>query len=65
MKERKSESAEGLNLRIATARQEMKHIKDFDFWVVNAEDEQETAVNQILSIIQAAHCRVEQKPVVL
>ena len=63
LRERKSETAEGLNLRIATARQEMKRIYEFDYWVVNAEDAQDTAVKQILSIITAAHCRISQEPV--
>ncbi|MCL4263629.1 MAG: guanylate kinase [Anaerolineae bacterium] len=65
LRERKSETAEGLNLRIATARQEMKRIHEFDYWIVNAEEQQETAVNQILSIITAAHCRISQRPIVL
>ena len=65
LRERKSETAEGLSLRIATARQEMKRLRDFDFWVVNPDDEQETACHKILSIIDAAHCRVDQQPVIL
>ncbi|WP_420642125.1 guanylate kinase [Candidatus Leptofilum sp.] len=63
--ERKSETAEGLKLRIAAARQEMKRIKEFDYWVINAEAQQERAVREILSIIEAAHCRVRQKPIQL
>ena len=62
---RKSETSEGLNLRVAMARQEMKRIKEFDYWVVNAEGEQDQAVHNLLSIIDAAHCRVTQSPVVL
>lgn len=65
LRERKSETAEGLNLRIAAARQEMKRMQEFDYWVVNAERQQETAVDQILGIITAAHCRVNQQQVVL
>lgn len=65
LRERKSETAEGVNLRIATARQEMKRLGEFDYRVVNAEDEQEKTVDQIFCIIEAAHCRVEQEPVVL
>jgi guanylate kinase len=65
LRERKSETAEGLNLRIATARQEMKRLPEFDYWIINAEGAQETAVNQILGIITAAHCRVTQQPVIL
>jgi guanylate kinase len=65
LRERKSETAEGVNLRIATARQEMKRLDEFDYRVVNAEDEQEKTVDQIFCIIKAAHCRIEQEPVVL
>ncbi len=65
LKERKSETAEGLNLRIATARQEMKRLNEFDYYIVNAEDHQETAVYQIMCIIEAAHCRVKQYPIIL
>lgn len=65
LRERKSETAEGLNLRIAAARQEMNRIREFDYWVVNAEGRQERAVREILSVIEAAHCRVKQKPIIL
>lgn len=65
LRERKSESGDSLNLRIATARQEMKRTDEFDYFVVNAEGAQETAVQLILSIIEAHHCRVDQTPVVL
>ncbi|RMG96905.1 MAG: guanylate kinase [Chloroflexi bacterium] len=65
LRERKSETAEGLSLRIATARQEMRRIHEFDYCVINAEGAQETAVRQILSIIEAAHCRVHQEPITL
>lgn len=65
LRERKSETGEGLSLRIATARQEMKRTEEFDYFVVNAEGGQEQAVQQILSIIEAQHCRVKQEPVVL
>ena len=65
LRERKSETAEGLNLRIAAARGEMNRIGEFDYWVVNAEARQDRAVREILSIIEAAHCRVKQNPIVL
>lgn len=63
LRERKSETAEGLNLRIATVRQEMKRKAGFDYCVVNSEGEQARAVRQIRSIIEAAHLRVKQRPV--
>ncbi len=63
--ERKSETPDELKLRIAMARNEIKHLKEFDYCVVNAEGEQETAVDHILAIVDAAQCRVEQHPITL
>lgn len=65
LRERKSESLEGLNLRIATAHQEMNRLPEFDYCVVNAEGNQEAAVRQILSIIDAERLRANRKPIVL
>lgn len=65
LEERKSETAEGLNLRFATARQEMKRASEFDYRVVNEEDRQGEAVRQILCIVEAEHKRVSRKPISL
>ena len=61
--QRKQDTAEGMALRTATARQEMKRAIEFDYCVVNPEGEPEMAVQQVLSIIDAAHCRINQEPV--
>lgn len=65
LRERKSETAEGLNLRIAAARQEIKRMVEFDYCIINYEDQQKKAVEQIMSIIDAAHNRVHQEPITL
>ena len=65
LRERKSETPEGLSLRIATARHELKRINEFDYCVVNAQERHEEAVDHILCIISAAKARVDQKPVEL
>lgn len=65
LQERKSETAEGLKLRIATARQELKRIDEFNYCVVNEEGHPNETVAQILCIINAEHCRVARKPIVL
>lgn len=65
LRNRETDPAEGVNLRIAEARQEMKRMREFDYCVVNAEDRQETAVDKILSIIDAARCRVTQEKIEL
>lgn len=63
--QRKSDSAEGLALRIATARGEMKRMDEFDYCVVNPEGDPGRAVDQVLCIVDAAHCRTKQTPIVL
>ena len=63
LNERRSETPDGLSLRIATARQEMNRIKEFNYWVINPEGEPTIAVQQIASIIEAAHCEIGREPV--
>jgi guanylate kinase len=65
LRERKSENPEGLKLRIATSREEMKRIKEFDYWVINAENQQGDAVDDILCIMKAERSRVGRQPIEL
>ncbi len=62
---RKTETPEGLKLRIATARKELQHMKEFDYVVVNPEDQLDEAVDTLLAIIHAEHHKVEQRKVSL
>lgn len=61
--QRQADSTEGVALRTATARQEMKRLVEFDYCVVNPEGLPDQAVDKVLSIIDAAHCRVDQEPI--
>ena len=65
LRERKSETTEGLALRMAMARQEMRRMQEFDYFVVNAKGKQAETVQKILAIIEAEHCRVGRERVVL
>lgn len=65
LRARKTETSEGLNLRIATARQELKRIKEFDYVVINRDDELNTTVDIIQAIIHAEHHRTEPRKVSL
>lgn len=65
LNERKTEEAPQLKLRIATAREEMKRLQEFDYLVVNRAGGLDEAVRQIGCIIQAEKCRVTQRKVVL
>ncbi len=63
----KRDSGKGGNmkLRIATARRELKRIKNFDYVVVNKQDRLDEAVDTILAIIEAEHHRVKPRKVSL
>ncbi len=62
---RKSETPEGLNLRIAMARQELKRINEYDYVVVNRDNELDETVDTIAAIIHAEHHRVKHRKVTL
>jgi len=65
LRERKTETAEELALRIATARKELLRVDEFDYVVVNADDHLDQAVDTIQAIITSEHQRVKQKKVTL
>ena len=65
LKDRKTETPEGLKLRIATARKELHRIDEFDYVVVNPELRLEETVDTILSIIHAEHHNVHPRKVIL
>ncbi len=63
LKRRKTESAEDLSLRIATARQELKRMAEFDYVVVNREHALEETVDTIIAIIEAEHHHIPPRKV--
>ena len=65
LKERRTESPEGLKRRIALAREEMKRLPEFDYVVVNRDGKLDEAVEQIMAIITAEKCRVKQRKIEL
>jgi guanylate kinase len=62
---RKTETAEELKLRIATARKELQRIGAFDYFIINYEDCLNDAVDTIRAIIDAEHHRVKPRKVTL
>jgi guanylate kinase len=63
--DRKTETLENLKIRIATAREEMKRISEFDYVVVNHANHQDEAVNHIVAIVTAERCRLGRQPICL
>jgi guanylate kinase len=57
LRARRTESEEVLQQRLAIVRQEMTHIPDFDYVVVNRRDDLDAAVDDVAAIIRAEHCR--------
>jgi guanylate kinase len=62
---RKTETADSLAIRIATARKELKRVEVFDYVIVNREFHLDETVEVIRSIIQAEHHRVVPRKVEL
>jgi guanylate kinase len=62
---RKTETADSLAIRIATARKELKRVEAFDYVIVNRDFHLDETVNMIRSIIDAEHHRVKPRNVTL
>ena len=58
---RKTDSADDLSLRIATAQQELKRAKEFDYVIVNADGCLDETVDTVTAIIRAEHHRVNHR----
>lgn len=65
LKNRKTESEESLKIRMKAAHDEMDHLSEFDYVVVNAEDQLDHAVDSILAIITAEHHRLNHRKITL
>ena len=65
LKERRTETPEGLKRRIATAREEMKRLDEFDYVVVNCDNHLDETVETIAAIITAEKCKVKQRKIEL
>jgi guanylate kinase len=65
LRRRKTETPEELELRIATAREEIKRVAEFDYVVVNRDGALDQTVETIAAIITAEKCRVRQRTISL
>jgi guanylate kinase len=60
---RDTETADSLATRIATAREELKHLDVFDYVIVNHDDRLDHTVDIVRAIIEAEHHRVRPRKV--
>lgn len=65
LRERRTESAADLALRLKIAEEEMKQLSLFDYLVVNHRDRMDEAVEQIQAILEAERCRIPPRAVKL
>jgi len=65
LERRRTESTGKLLRRIALAREEMERIVEFDYVVVNRENQLDETVRQIVAIMKAEKCRVQWREVKL
>ena len=61
LKARKTDPPDQLQLRIATSRQEMRRVNEFDYVVINRDDCENDAVKDVLAIVRAEHLRTRQR----
>jgi guanylate kinase len=57
LRERRTESEEGLRERLEIAHEEMARVPDFDYVVINRRSALDATVDDVVSIISAEHCR--------
>ena len=62
---RKTETADSLAIRIATARKELKRVQAFDYVIINRDFLLDVTVDTIRAIIEAEHHRVTPRKVTL
>ncbi len=65
LRERKTETADSLSLRIATARKEFQRLEAFDYVIVNQDFHLDDTVDKVRAIIAAEHLRVHHRKVIL
>ena len=64
LRQRKSETKESMAIRLETARQELTHLPEFDYVVVNEQGKLDKTVDTIQAIIEAEHHRVHPRKAV-
>jgi guanylate kinase len=65
LRRRRTESERSLQVRLQAAKREWEYLEIFDYCVLNAESQVETAVDTILAIVQAEHHRIHPRRVEL
>jgi len=65
LRDRNSDSEEQIQERLTAAREEMTYLPLFDYLVVNRDGALDRAVDDVLAIIRAEHCRTEPREVTL
>jgi guanylate kinase len=63
LKRRKTDRADDLSLRIATAQRELKRAVEFDYVIVNSDGCLDETVETVVAIIRAEHHRVSPRRV--
>ncbi len=63
LRARGGDSAEQLQRRVATAREEMRRLPEFDYVIINHDGALDRAVDDVLAIIRAEHCRTKPRVV--
>jgi len=60
LRERGGDTEEQVEARIATAREEMSHLEEFDYLVINHQGRLDEVVEQVQAILTAERCRIRR-----
>jgi guanylate kinase len=63
LRERRTESEDALQHRLDTAHVEMARIPEFDYVVANRRNALDAAVDDVVAIMKAEHCRSVPRPI--
>jgi guanylate kinase len=63
LRSRGGDTEQQIQERLATARAEMGRIGSFQYAVINRDQQLDTAVDDVLAIVRAEHCRVGRKSI--
>ena len=65
LRRRGSDSPDQIEKRLATAREEMERLPEFDYVVINRGGKLDQAVDDVLAIVRAERCRTKPRVVIL
>lgn len=65
LRQRRTDTEQQIQCRLQMTQEEMLHLDEFDYVVVNRDSHLDEAVDQVIKIIESEHCRIHPRQVTL